>query len=329
MWGNRTGNEWTPGYASNQDWRPSSNAHASPNGWKNSRPVTEWDPPIRSEMAMASTPYAKAMPELSMPLPPPPPSVHIPSHPVDQERYTPRDNGRPASAPMREMTVAVPERHRSRSPARRAGRVWIPSTVQVHPKELSPTLHGLLVEGFHDPQFNGDYHCVAGAKVQGGVTFWRRPNLDVFLHGYPPLGAFAAVSLRSDYDKANGSNHEPRAYQLRKHQVWIESVVPTQMKSISVEGFDRQQLNGEYNLREGVLVQGSPVFWNDNETYFVYFQADHSCRPSIAGHHDFSDAKCGDTPGYAYVLQEEGWQEYGGDWKTMPFIVTKIKWKTG
>jgi len=229
----------------------------------------------------------------------------------------------PPASPAEEIDQDIPDFQPSNI-------TYIPAPVCVSVKTISPTLNGIATEGFHNPQFNGEYHTVAGCRVQKKGTFWRRPNLDVFMHSYPYIedGAFLAVSLRNEFDKANGTDHEPQAFQLDESKVWMEVVRLNEVKSISVKGFEKEDLNDEYTVKGNQLVQGSPVLWNGKRTFFIYFQALYRSRPAIASKGDYDDAKTGDLPAYAFVLSGKGWQEHDGvDWQTRRSIITNVKWK--
>jgi len=170
---------------------------------------------------------------------------------------------------------------------------------------------------------------VDGARVQGKCTFWRRPNLDVFMHSYPCIYASCAISIRADFDAANGPDHDPICFQIESNGVWLEKIKLREIGTITLSGFKRAAINGVY-VRETingkpVEVQGNPVYWNTTRKYFIYAQALNLSRVAIAGKMDYEPARQGDNPAFAYVDNTKGWCEHDGiDYVTMENIDMKI-----
>jgi len=170
---------------------------------------------------------------------------------------------------------------------------------------------------------------VDGARVLGKSTFWRRPNLDVFVHHYPYTYARAAISMRSDYEAANGPDHDPLCYQVESTSVWMEKVTLNEIETIALSGFQKSALNGTYvrDRRNGqpVEIQGNPVYWNTTKKYFIYSQCQNLSRVAIAGRMDFNAASSGDNPAFAYVDNTVGWCEHNGfEYVNAPLIEMKI-----
>jgi len=117
----------------------------------------------------------------------------------------------------------------------------------------------------------------------------------------------------------------------------MEKVVIGDIKSITVKGFTKTALDGEYSQITNPQskdkyfassVQGNPVFWKEDRSFFLYCQVDHLSRPAIAGKRDLKDAISGDRPAFAYVDSDSGWQEHNGrGWQSMPRIKVAIKWR--
>merc|ERR1719193_2578393 len=160
---------------------------------------------------------------------------------------------------MQQLPRQVPPKSREWSAA---PITYLPVKITCSRKTITPCLRVLVFEGFHSQQFCGEYHMVDGARVLGKSTFWRRPNLDVFVHHYPYTYARAAISMRSDYEAANGPDHDPLCYQVESTSVWMEKVTLNEIETIALSGFQKSALNGTYvrDRRNGqpVEIQGNP-----------------------------------------------------------------------
>jgi hypothetical protein len=99
------------------------------------------------------------------------------------------------------------------------------------------------------------------------------------------------------------------------------SKVDTTAPSIEYQGFSKVDLNDRYYEKSSLLLHGKPTYWNEDTTYFVYWQGEVK-RWAICDGSSYTAVKAGQYPGWAYKEDHKsmslagGWLEaFGGSWQ--------------
>jgi len=83
-------------------------------------------------------------------------------------------------------------------------------------------------------------------------------------------------------------------------------------------GFQKEELNGHYEVKQNVILQGRETYWNVSGRYFAYWQGTLK-RWSMCGAESFEDVAKGSSLGWAFMMDEVSfletarWMERSGD----------------
>jgi len=98
--------------------------------------------------------------------------------------------------------------------------------------------------------------------------------------------------------------------------------------SVEYMGFSKVDLNDRYYERATLMLHGRPTYWNEEVTFFVYWQGEVQ-RWAICDASSFQAVKAGQYPGWAYKEDHRhlslagGWMEaFNGTWQQPDLDVT-------
>lgn len=99
------------------------------------------------------------------------------------------------------------------------------------------------------------------------------------------------------------------------------SKVDVSQPSIEYQGFSKVDLNDRYYEKSNLMLHGKPTYWNEDTTYFVYWQGEVQ-RWAICDGSSYTAVKAGQYPGWAYKEDHKsmalagGWLEaFNGSWQ--------------
>eukprot|EP00927_Polykrikos_kofoidii_P028335 TRINITY_DN2476_c0_g1_i7.p1 TRINITY_DN2476_c0_g1~~TRINITY_DN2476_c0_g1_i7.p1 ORF type:complete len:641 (-),score=126.12 TRINITY_DN2476_c0_g1_i7:80-2002(-) len=239
----------------------------------------------------------------------------------------------------KESTVEVIFRSSSASPA------------QWEDPALQKSITTVEFDGFTMKELSTRYYIRTNDFIQGRPSFWDSAGV-YFLYWQSPMKRWAICDRKCldavrdgqcpgwAYRRDMGCFANACGWMERQMDTWTDAAIETSVISVSSKGlkvefhgFQKEELNCPYSEKPDVEIQGRSSFWDQSETYFIYWQSGPQ-RWAICDSISLGAAKSGLTPGWAYrtdsahFARSRGWMEVdGADWKAATVTCTVLEGK--
>lgn len=203
--------------------------------------------------------------------------------------------------------------------------------------------------GFSMAELNVRYHLRSNELIQGRPSYWDKSGV-YFIYWQQQMKRWAICDLKCmeairsgkspgwAYRADPGHFANASGWCEMRGEKWVDANLETAVVGASAKGlkvefhaFSKADLNTQYVERADQPIQGKASYWDQSETYFLYWQSSMK-RWAICDNASLELAKSGLTPGWAFKKDMQhftkagSWMEsWGREWRNAAATCTVLE----